>query len=293
MGRRPRFSLNRPVWTAVSRSWPFANGSRCPWHAKSCLWTAGPPGRCWSSPPPVPAAPGFRNCWQGFCTAAFIPEHLRPQQFRYLRSQDDASMQVLRWMQEIATRLRCGRNAGSKFIWDSVPDVPALQDIDQCRALLEPLWALRPVCLRLRRKNILAQAISRYRAVSTGIYHHVEPRRRWTLLPVAAETIRPRAQVAYDADAIRHHREVLLRAERHLDAFLGAVPLSVREIVYEDLVADVQTALNPALSELLDAQGPGESIPRLERALRRSVIRKSSDPSGDAWCKRFLSETKQ
>lgn len=227
-----------------------------------------------------------------------LPEHLRPQHFEHALRSDDGPGQLKQWLEEAAALIRSGRDGGSKLIWDYFPDlfpdlVPDLVhdgDGAACAAMLGPLLDLAPACLRLRRRDGIAQAISRYRSSRTGVYHrHRRPGRlpRPAQPRAAAELAAP---LAYDATAIAHHEDILTRAEAHLDAFIATRGLAVIEVVYEDLVANPQDVLLPIAARLRPDLDAGGQRRRVQRALERALIMKGEGAEQDEWRQRFLAE---
>lgn len=215
-----------------------------------------------------------------------IPEHLRPLHFEYALREDDGREQLARWVQEAATLLRSGRSGGSKLIWDYVPELPCMRAADSGRHMLGPLLALHPVCLRLRRRDIAAQAVSRYWSAATGVYHHRRSQRR--ALRAASDPVPdPRQGPSFDAGAIRHHEEILQRAEAHLDAFLPALGVPVHAIDYETLLAEPATVMLPIARLLRGDIAEQARQRRVQRALRRALLAKGGGREQLQWLARY------
>ena len=220
-----------------------------------------------------------------------LPEHLRPRHFEYALRAEDGRQQLRHWLDEAAALVASSRDGGSKLIWDYFPDLFPTGDAEACRALLAPLLDAGPFSLRLRRRDTIAQAISRYRSSRTGVYHR---HRRASRLPRAARDRAPadlHEALAFDAAAIAHHADILQRAEAHLDAFFAATGLAVHEVVYEDLVARPHEVLLPIAAQLRIDLDAGGRQRRVQRALDRALIVKGEDAEQAAWRQRFLAET--
>lgn len=221
-----------------------------------------------------------------------LPEHLRPEHFEYALRAADGGEVLSNWIREAAALVRSGRHGGSKLIWDYFPDLFAGSDFAVCRSALAPLLDLAPVCVRLRRKDLVAQAVSRYRSSLTGVYHrsrHTGPSPSGSPGLEAGEALAP-VSLAYDAGAVAHHEDILRRGEAHLDATLTGLGLSVHEVLYEELVAEPREVLLPLAEILRPDLGPGGRSRRVDRALQRALIQKSHDTEQDEWQRRYRSE---
>jgi LPS sulfotransferase NodH len=218
-----------------------------------------------------------------------LPEHLRPQHLEYAISSPDGWARLTAWLEEAALRIRSGRDGGSKLIWDYFPELFAASDAAKLRATLAPLLALAPACIRLRRRDLAEQAVSRYRASLTGVYHH---RRRIGTGPLAAQDgagAQARAAV-FDAAAIARHEDVLRRAEAHLDAAVASLGMPVHELIYEELAAAPRELLLPIAARLRGDLDHRAQRQRLQRALDCARIQKAEDTLQTEWTQRYRAE---
>lgn len=218
-----------------------------------------------------------------------LPEHLRPRHFEYALRAPDGEARLTAWLEEAALRIRRGRDGGSKLIWDYFPALVAASDAARLRATLAPLLALEPLCLRLRRRDLAGQAVSRYRAARTGIYHY--QRRSGIGPPGAPDGAGAKAGAdAFDVAAIGRHEAVLRRAEAQLDAVVASLGTPVHELVYEELAAAPRELLLPIAARLRADLGPRAQQRRLQRALDRARIQKSEDALQAQWTRRYRAE---
>lgn len=111
--------------------------------------------------------------------------------------------------------------------------------------------------VRIRRRDLDAQAVSYWVALFTGVWHEqvgFEPRRR--------------RRVPYDYAGIEQRRRVLISDEEHWDAYLEAHGAAAIDVVYEDLSADHGGEVARVLGELVPGEaGASPGVP--ESRLRR------------------------
>jgi len=214
-----------------------------------------------------------------------LPEHLRPLHFEYAIPAPRRRELLRNWLAQISVLIRSGRDGGSKLIWDYFPELFSASDTANPRSALAPLLDLAPICLRLRRRDGAAQAVSRYRSARTGVYHHFRTAGR----PLSAERQAPDAPAAvvFDASAIAHHEGILQRAEAHLDGVVERLATPVLEVVYEELVADPRAVLLPIAARLRQDLGPGARELRVQRALDRARVVRAEDSQQREWAQRY------
>jgi LPS sulfotransferase NodH len=218
-----------------------------------------------------------------------LPEHLRPQHLEYAIGSPDGRARLTAWLEEAALRIRSGRDGGSKLIWDYFPELFAASDAAKLRTALAPLLALAPACVRLRRRDLAEQAVSRYRASLTGVYHH--QRRAGTGLLATQDGAGAQARATiFDAAAIARHEDVLRRAEAHLDAAIASLGRPVHELIYEELAAAPRELLLPITARLREDLDQRAQRQRLQRALDCARIQKTGDVLQTEWTRRYRAE---
>ena len=123
---------------------------------------------------------------------------------------------------------------GIKFTW---PQFLAINEIVPISSLFS-----NPITwLSLRRRNIVAQAISVNIADQTQIFHSFQ---------IAAERDRNLSKVLYDQDTICETIEFLIFQETALDKWLAQNNASPLNIFYEDLVEDSESTVRAIMSKL-------------------------------------------
>jgi LPS sulfotransferase NodH len=129
----------------------------------------------------------------------------------------------------------------------------------------------------LRRRNIVAQAISLYRSAETGHFHSYEKD------PAAMQRF---AACPYSRDRIEHWATHLLEAEQDFERLFATCEIRPERFFYEDIVADPDRVLD-CMSLTVNNNGERQSVPR-----RDGVMRKISDSSNALWEKRFRAEAR-
>jgi LPS sulfotransferase NodH/glycosyltransferase involved in cell wall biosynthesis len=125
----------------------------------------------------------------------------------------------------------------------------------------------RPCWIFLRRHDRLAQAISLYKAESTGLWWDVgDPK-------VGVR------QTAYDRTAIEACLQRLENADRAWQAFFSEHGLKPLELTYEDLAEDLETAVRKIVRELGAELSQPFDCPR--------AMRRQADDQTSAWMARF------
>ena len=111
------------------------------------------------------------NVLFGINQCGLLPEHLRPIHFKSALSKPNGQHQLRILLDEAAALIGDRRYGGAKLIWDYFPELFQAGELSELRTALAPLLDLHPVFLRLRRRDIEAQAVSRSLASQTGVYH--------------------------------------------------------------------------------------------------------------------------
>ena len=230
----------------------------------------------------------FCDLLSGINQGGPLPEHLRPRHFEYAIRTAEREELLRAWLEAVAGRLRRGRDGGSKLIWDYFPDLFPSNDAAAPRRTLAPLLNLKPFCLRLRRRDSVAQAVSRYRSSLTGIYHHYRGERGRPSAPGSDPAVS--AAFAFDAAAIAHHEGILRRAEADLDGVVARLGTPVQEVIYEELAADPSAVLAPIVASLRQDLGSEAQSRRLQQALARVRIIRAESAEQHEWVHRYRAE---
>jgi LPS sulfotransferase NodH len=131
----------------------------------------------------------------------------------------------------------------------------------QARLALDLLEAPLPegvVFFYLRRRNILAQAISFYRSVTSGIFH---------LYDSEPEKVSDLDAVPYDPDGIAFAARELMNTEIGFERLFRAASIRPRRFFYEDIVADPHGVIEWMARELNVVPQP-RSAPDAPTSLR-------------------------
>jgi LPS sulfotransferase NodH len=220
-----------------------------------------------------------------------VAEHLRPEHLQAVQQGDAAPGTLVDYCLAVLRDMKRGHIGGSKLIWDDMPPVLDALPQDDIERLCTALRGLQPVMIRLRRDDLPAQAISRHRAQQSGRYHRfrVSPWRRFVRPPrlSPADAIQTTAQ-PYDLNALIAHRDLLQRAESHLDATLARNALRTLDVSYERLIENPHAELAPVFHTLLgDRLPPAVWQRRLSAALRRSRLQRNRNADEDPWRAQF------
>ena len=221
-----------------------------------------------------------------------LPEHIRPQHFKYAMGQPDGQHLLRNLLEDAAALIRNGRCSGSKLIWDYVPELFSGSEVDTLRTVLSPLSDLRPICLRLRRQDIAAQAVSRCLSSQTGIYHRYRGAAddsTQTGTPVMENVD---SQLTYDTADIAHHEKVLQSAESHLEASISGLGLAVHEVVYEELLADPGKVLEPLVASLRPELSRAKRASLLHHTLRGARVARNENMQQIEWLARYRADRK-
>ncbi len=232
------------------------------------------------------------NLLFGINQCGLLPEHLRPIHFKSALGQPNGQHQLRILLDEAAALIGDRRYGGSKLIWDYFPELFPADESSELRAALAPLLDLDPVFLRLRRRDIAAQAVSRSLASQTGLYHRYRGQKGF----IREASKRPIADVSsdpiYNLEKIEHHEEILKRAESHLDASIAGLGIAVHEIMYEQLAADPYSELQPVVASLRSDLSAENQARRLRRALSHATIAQSENVEKIDWLARYRAERK-
>jgi trehalose 2-sulfotransferase len=123
--------------------------------------------------------------------------------------------------------------------------------------------------VRIRRTDVLGQAISLARARQTGQF-------------IASD--RPRGAAVYNAGAIRHGLRSIMQQEATWDAALAQLGVQPLRITYEEIVADPQAVVDRIAAHL------GLAMPvKVDQALVTHTMQR--DGQSAEWRARFLAES--
>lgn len=141
-----------------------------------------------------------------------------------------------------------------------------LEDGEEALRLITPFY--------LRRRNIVAQAISLYRSAQSGLFHSYQESR----------ALRTRFEgVVYDASMIAQWCEHLVAGERFFEAVFARLGMSPARFMYEDIVHDPSGVLTWMRKRIT----PNFGIPIVARSDTLTVLGKCT---GAEWDQRFREE---
>jgi len=178
-----------------------------------------------------------------------IPEHLRPRHLQLANRVSDAELMLVSLISKVKAHIASGRSGGTKIIWDDIPGIHALQSVDKLVSWLSPLNEINPLWIRLVRQDRGAQAVSRYRAAQTGIYHRFEGQSLFAKRQVgSSHAPKKNPPLQYDFEAIHRHYLQLTSAEEQLTGVIADLPWPVHTILYEEAVQPPYSALSQAIA---------------------------------------------
>lgn len=192
-------------------------------------------------------------------------EDFRPHHFQSFCEGQSSAADLLELARQSFRVTDVPPKLGSKLIWDNVPELQRRLSEEEIAAFADLYTQIEPRLLRLVRRDRVAQAVSRYIAARSGVFHKILPPRRGHPpgdLPAAKPTpedgIRApldAADISYDFKAIKKHYDPLVRAELHLDQTIEQTGLPVHTVIYEELLEDPIKHLGAALNLLLGDAG--------------------------------------
>ena len=182
----------------------------------------------------------------------------------------------------LAAATRAGQGAGGTFalrmmannLPELITDLAGLYGPDDDPVLLARAFG-PPAYIRLIRQDRVAQAVSRYRAEASGLWHrHADGR------PLEMSGDAPRA-APYDRGAIARYRDEIDALNTQWDEWFGQHGLTPLQVTYEALSADPAGTVRGLLAALgLPAQPvPAPGTARL------------ADAQSADWAARFRDET--
>jgi len=210
--------------------------------------------------------------------SAPIPEHLRPADIEAFLDGSCDFATLLAKLECAFYRHRTLPVVGTKIIWDPMRRVEAALTPAQLFQLQELMRDRQPVLVRLQRQNRVAQAVSRYLATQSGVWHRVEAGGSPTKPPATAEgSARPGDDALsgrsppYSFEAIERHWRALTAAENHLDSVLSRPDIDCLTVHYESLCQDPVTSLSPVLRALFPLEdSAADTRRRAEKAARKT-----------------------
>lgn len=165
---------------------------------------------------------------------------------------------------------------GLRLMWETLPELlvrlaPLYPELADDRALLEA--AFGPVSfIHLSRSDKVAQAVSRVKALQTGLWHMGAD-------GTERERNAPESAAGYNPVLIRQFVDELESDERNWAAWFGVHGIAPLELTYEALSADALSALRAVLSTLgLDESIADGIAPRTARL---------ADAQSAEWIARF------
>jgi hypothetical protein len=211
-----------------------------------------------------------------------IREDFRPQHYQAFLSGELDCRDLLDLAQSCFDTERLVPRAGSKLIWDNIPMLEQRLGQAEKEELLALFRSVQPALIRLKRQDRVAQAVSRFLATQTRVYHRVRHEGPGTSGDTATPGDRQapsRDAVSYDFDGILRHYRPLVRAENHLDTVLRRAQLPVHTLSYEELIATPVPVLADALHFLAPQD---DALPKLIRLARRTLKSSRLVPTSSA-----------
>lgn len=120
----------------------------------------------------------------------------------------------------------------------------------------------------LNRRDIIAQAVSLYRAVKSGVFH-------------AADATDDAASVPYDADQIAHWLTHIRRQELGVEALIEEAGVTVERLRYEDMMAEEPARVVDRFSRVLHGADYGREV------IAPAAHKKLRSHETSAWIERF------
>jgi LPS sulfotransferase NodH len=127
--------------------------------------------------------------------------------------------------------------------------------------LVDELLGEIDLIVHLRRRDFVAQAVSLSLAIETGIWHNRD---------IGAERLdEGHASTTYDAEAIKRHARNILNQEFHWRRFIETAGVPCMELIYEDIVGDVDAVVRQVAEGLdvsIQASPPASDAVRPTRS---------------------------
>ncbi len=184
---------------------------------------------------------------------------------------------------------------GSKLIWDAMPQVEKALSESQKTRLASLFRAKKPVLIRLQRADRASQAVSRYLAFQSGIWHrfnHKSAVREVSVVPpsqsVGTEPAGESGTLMYQYESVVPHYHTLVQAENHLDGFLRRMQLTCLEVKYEALTENPERQLRDLLGALFGHSTPEKALGVwARRAVKATRFVSTSRTASEAWSERL------
>lgn len=184
---------------------------------------------------------------------------------------------------------------GSKLIWDSMLHVEKALSEKQKSRLVNLFEAKTPVLIRLQRTDRASQAVSRYLAFQSGVWHRFNHRsavRKVVVLPPSGDRDEDPAgesdALTYRYEEVFPHYQTLVRAENHLDRFLRDLQLPCLEISYEALRENPEHQLLNLLGALYGRRTADKALGLwARRAVGSTRFVSTSQSASVAWSDQF------
>ena len=211
-----------------------------------------------------------------------IREDYRPQHYQAFLAGELETRDLLEIARGLFDTQRLVPRAGSKLIWDTIPGIEQRISEAEKAQFLTIYSSVQPALIRLRRHDRVAQAVSRFVATQTRVFHRTRDQKPVTSgiqATAVDDTSSPQGPVGYDFDSLLRHYRPLVRAERHLDTLLSQWQVPVHTVVYEELVAQPEPVLAETLGFL--ARGNEELTRTVHLASRTPGSSKLVSTSSD------------
>jgi LPS sulfotransferase NodH len=223
-----------------------------------------------------------------------IAEHLRPKHFEALVQHRSSWPDLQEALGDITLLLEQRTFGGTKIIWDYFPDLEEKFPDGSLQSAFDQLFASNPIIVRLQRQDRAKQAISRYIASQTGVYHRLErPKWRRARAPKLQPSVSA-GNLDYDFESILHHYKILTRAETNLDNFISSIPYDFVSLRYEETRGEpIASMLEPLGLMLAGVPSQANLKKRLGAALEKSTFRATKTERSSLWHQNFLDDMKK
>ena len=222
--------------------------------------------------------------------AGGIKENLRANHLDRRTGEDATKVIVSRVIAQIVNEIDQKSIMGTKVIWDNFHAFEFLSTPHSIKEVFAPIFELKPVVLRLRREDRVAQAISRKIAVLTNRYHLSSSNAHLFSKIFSGSRRTDLGSLEYNREAILKHMKVLNKAEKNLDHFFSEFEQDYILISYEELVQQPLVHL----SRITERVFPSISRSLIEKRAKFGIINNELIPTrsnlNDEWKKLFLFE---
>lgn len=225
-----------------------------------------------------------------------VTEDFRPEDTAQLMEGVLSFEEYLKRCKTVFEKIRVFPCIGTKLICDDMPDVASRLTASEI-SMVHGLWSdFNPCVIRLIRRDRHAQAVSRYIASSTSVYHRIGINSSSQAVgDVQNESTTkqspPDRMPGYDFEAIHSHLKVIASAESLLDATASHLTQPTMTVFYEDLARDAYGTLLETMTFL--AQGSKKSAylqRRADKAVNSNQFKRTGTQRSMLMKKRFTKD---